>query len=105
MSEKMPEGFPPLTLTIMRALCALTLLHPEQSPQPILTKALDTLFHEFWVNQKKTHEKPVLEEVLKGVLGDAETQKVMEMAGNEGKELLGKNTDKALEDGAFGLPV
>lgn len=29
---------------------------------------------------------------------------VMEMAGKEGKELLGKNTDRALADGAFGLP-
>jgi 2-hydroxychromene-2-carboxylate isomerase len=29
---------------------------------------------------------------------------VIEMAGKEGKELLGKNTDKALADGAFGLP-
>jgi 2-hydroxychromene-2-carboxylate isomerase len=26
------------------------------------------------------------------------------MAGKEGKELLGKNTDRALADGAFGLP-
>jgi 2-hydroxychromene-2-carboxylate isomerase len=26
------------------------------------------------------------------------------MAGKEGKELLAKNTDKALADGAFGLP-
>jgi len=89
----------------MRALCALTILHPETSPQPILTKALDTLFREFWVNQKKTNEKPILEEVLKSVLGEGETKKLMEMAGKEGKELLGKNTDKALEDGAFGLPV
>jgi len=29
---------------------------------------------------------------------------VLEMAGKEGKELLGKNTDRALADGAFGLP-
>lgn len=28
----------------------------------------------------------------------------MDMAGKEGKELLGKNTDRALSDGAFGLP-
>jgi 2-hydroxychromene-2-carboxylate isomerase len=28
----------------------------------------------------------------------------MEMAPKEGKELLAKNTDQALEDGAFGLP-
>jgi hypothetical protein len=29
----------------------------------------------------------------------------MQMAVKEGKELLAKNTDKALADGAFGLPV
>lgn len=29
---------------------------------------------------------------------------VMEMAGKEGKEVLAKNTDKALAEGAFGLP-
>jgi 2-hydroxychromene-2-carboxylate isomerase len=29
---------------------------------------------------------------------------VLEMAGKEGKEVLAKNTDKALADGAFGLP-
>lgn len=29
---------------------------------------------------------------------------VLEMAGKEGKELLSKNTDEALADGAFGLP-
>jgi len=29
---------------------------------------------------------------------------VLEMAGKEGKEILGKNTDAALADGAFGLP-
>jgi len=28
----------------------------------------------------------------------------MEMAGKEGKEVLAKNTDQALADGAFGLP-
>ena len=29
---------------------------------------------------------------------------VLEMAGKEGREVLGKNTDQALADGAFGLP-
>lgn len=28
----------------------------------------------------------------------------MEMVGKEGKEVLAKNTDQALADGAFGLP-
>lgn len=29
---------------------------------------------------------------------------VLEMAGKEGKEILARNTDAALADGAFGLP-
>jgi hypothetical protein len=31
--------------------------------------------------------------------------KVIEMAAKEGKEVLVKNTDEALKNGAFGLPV
>lgn len=75
MNEKTPEGFPPLTLTIMRALCALTVLHPGEEGQKPLTKCLDALYHEFWVNHKKTNEKEVLAEVLGSVLGKEETAK------------------------------
>jgi hypothetical protein len=67
--------FPPLTLTIMRALCALTLLHPGKEGQRPLTKALDELYGEFWVKHKKTNEKDVLAEVLGKVLGKEETEK------------------------------
>jgi len=104
IAEKTPEGFPPLTLTIMRALCALTVLHPGKEGQPILIKCLDALFHSYWVELRKTNEKDVLAEVLSGVLGEEETKNVMEMAAKEGKEVLLKNTDKAFADGAFGLP-
>jgi 2-hydroxychromene-2-carboxylate isomerase len=75
--EVPPPDFPPLTLTIMRALCALTLLHPGKEGQGPLTKALDELYREFWVNHKKTNEKDVLAEVLGKVLGKEETEKSM----------------------------
>ncbi|PMD35469.1 HCCA isomerase/glutathione S-transferase kappa [Hyaloscypha variabilis F] len=104
MRENVPDGFPPLTLLVMRALCALTLLYPGNEEQEKLTKVLDVLYHEYWCEHKKTNEKEVLAELLTRVLGEGDSRKVMEMAGKEGKELLGKNTDKALADGAFGLP-
>lgn len=104
MREAPPPDFPPLTLTIMRALCAITLLHPGKEGQGRLTTALDELYREFWVNHKKTNEKDVLAEILERVFGKEETKRVLEMVGKEGKELLAKNTDKALADGAFGLP-
>lgn len=75
MNEKMPKDFPPLTLNIMRALCALTILHPGEEGQRRLTKCLDALCREFWVNHKKTNEKETLAEVLSNVLGKEETAK------------------------------
>ncbi|KAH6668265.1 thioredoxin-like protein [Halenospora varia] len=104
MNKEMPAGFPPLTLGIMRALCALTVLHPGNEGQEILCMALDALFKAFWVEHKKTNEKEVLAEVLHDVLGEEVAGKVLAMAGKEGKEVLNKNTDKAFQDGAFGLP-
>ena len=69
MQENSPDGFPPLTLTIMRALCALTVLHPSEEGQESLTKALDELYREYWLNHRRTNDKDVLEGVLTKVLG------------------------------------
>lgn len=77
MHPELPEGFPPLTLPIMRAMCALTVLHPGKDGQEILCKALDALFKAFWVEHKKTNEKEVLAEVLNSVLGKEEAEKGM----------------------------
>jgi 2-hydroxychromene-2-carboxylate isomerase len=73
MQEKPPDGFPSLTLLIMRALCALTLLDNEG--QGKLTKALDALYHEYWFEHKKTNEKEVLAEILGRVLGKEDSGK------------------------------
>jgi hypothetical protein len=59
----------------MRALCALTLLHPGQEGQGVLIRCLDVLFHAFWVEHQKTNEKEVLARVLDGVLGSEEAGK------------------------------
>jgi len=75
MTETMPEGFPPLTLGIMRALCALTVLRPGKEGQGVLCACLDELYKAFWVEHKKTSEADVLKGVLVGVLGEEETEK------------------------------
>lgn len=58
----------------MRALCALTVLHGSEG-QGKLTKALDTLYHEYWFEHKKTNEKDVLAEILGRVLGKEDSAK------------------------------
>jgi 2-hydroxychromene-2-carboxylate isomerase len=75
MQEKTPDGFPPMTLLIMRALCALTILYPGSEGQGKLMKALDVLYHDYWVAHKKTNEKEVLAEILGRVLGKDDSAK------------------------------
>jgi hypothetical protein len=75
MDEKTPDGFPPLTLLIMRTLCALTILYPGSQGQGKLVKALDALYHAYWVEHKKTNEKEVLAEILGKVLGEEDAGK------------------------------
>jgi len=102
MNESISDDFPPLTLSIMRALCALTLLYPDSHKK--LCKLFDALFHAYWVEQQPTHKPEVLTRVLTDALGVQDTRKVIDIAGKEGKQILAKNTDQALADGAFGLP-
>lgn len=42
--------------------------------------------------------------ILSRILGGADAAKVAEMAGNEAKAALLRNTESAFNDGAFGLP-
>lgn len=70
MLDKSPEGFPPNTLTIMRALCALTVLKPGKEGQELLIKVLDVLFPSYWVEGKRTFEKEILVAALRKVLGE-----------------------------------
>ncbi|EKD12264.1 uncharacterized protein L3040_000266 [Drepanopeziza brunnea f. sp. 'multigermtubi'] len=104
MADEAPEGFPHLTLTIMRALCALIILHPGDEGQDVLAKALEALCRAYWVDKRKTFERDVLVEVLAETFGGEEAEKVMATAGQEGKALLAKNSEQAVTEGAFGLP-
>jgi 2-hydroxychromene-2-carboxylate isomerase len=72
MAETRPKGFPPLTLSIMRTLCALTVLDSDQKK---LCRALDALYKAFWVDQKPTQEPEVMGRVLIEVLGEEETRR------------------------------
>jgi protein-disulfide isomerase-like protein with CxxC motif len=77
MATKTPDGFPPLTLSVMRALCALTALRPEEEEQgqKSLVACLDALYRAYWVEGRQTHEREVLGAVLTEVLGAAEAEK------------------------------
>jgi hypothetical protein len=59
----------------MRALCALTILYPGSEGQGKLTRALDTLYHEYWCEHKKTNDKDVLAQILGRVLGKEDSGK------------------------------
>jgi 2-hydroxychromene-2-carboxylate isomerase len=74
MKEDIPEGFPPLTLQIMRALCAITIL---DSSSTSLCKALDTIFQAFWVEHKVAHKPEVLKALLTKAVGPDMTEKGM----------------------------
>lgn len=81
MKEHAPDGFPPLTLLVMRALCALTILYEGNEGQDKLMKALDALYHDYWFEHKKTNEKDVLAEILSSVLGDEDSKKGRQLSG------------------------
>ncbi|KAK5009213.1 hypothetical protein LTR16_005486, partial [Cryomyces antarcticus] len=60
MAATMPDGFPPLTLSCQRALCALLLAVPEAQAQEKLTAAFDALYHAFWVERRPIQTPEVL---------------------------------------------
>ncbi|KAI9877500.1 MAG: hypothetical protein M1830_003761 [Pleopsidium flavum] len=100
MTEEMPEGFPPSTLGIQRVLCALVLMAPDK-----ILETLSALYQAFWVDRKAIQKPAHLLPVLERVLGEKMAKEVMERSNSaEAKKLLSANSEKALEEGAFGLP-
>jgi 2-hydroxychromene-2-carboxylate isomerase len=67
MLDDLPPSFPPLTLGIMRALCALQVADCHQGR---FLSALDLLFHEYWVKGTPTHRPEVLGKLLQQLLGE-----------------------------------
>ncbi|ESZ94704.1 DNA-directed RNA polymerase 1 subunit [Sclerotinia borealis F-4128] len=105
ISRTIPEGFPHLTLRIQQALCVLPLLFPEKNEQrDVLCKCLDRFYEIYWVEGKDISGAGVLEEVLRDVIGEEKTEGVLKEIPGKGKEGVERNTARALEEGAFGLP-
>lgn len=109
MNADIPDGFPPLTLNVMRSIVAMGHLasngQPSSSSQPAqvaILKALDAFFEAYWVRNQDVVNKDVMADILEGT--GADVAKVAEVAGSEAKRILLKNTDQAFADGAFGLP-
>jgi 2-hydroxychromene-2-carboxylate isomerase len=104
-----PEGFPPLTLNVMRSIVAMGHLADNGQPlssqpaQAAIVKALDAFFEAYWVKNRNVVDKDVMADILKAA--GADVAKVTELsAGGEAKQTLLRNTDQAFADGAFGLP-
>ena len=68
MKPDVPEGFPPLTLLVMRALCVVDEVHGQE----VFIKVLDEVLKAFWVEHRKVWEREALVEVLSAVLGGEE---------------------------------
>jgi len=98
MATSLPPAFPAPTLPVGRALAVL------QPSQQKLAQALDALFKAHWADGKAIHEGEVLRGVLEGALGREETGRVLAEMGTSGKQRLIENTDRAFNEGAFGLP-
>lgn len=94
----------------MRAVCAISHMtgQPQTSPasQAAIIKALDAFYEAYWVQGRTITDKAVVSDVLGKLVGGGQpnVDKVFELAGGEGKQLLLKNTDFAFAEGAFGLP-
>ena len=102
----MPPNFPPLTLRVQRVLAALTQSHPE-----LVAAAFDVLYEALWVNNthmkdgNEINDPQVFGPLLEKALGAEVARDVMQRGqSDEAKELLARNTDRAFDSGAFGLP-
>ncbi|KAJ5090690.1 thioredoxin-like protein [Penicillium argentinense] len=101
MTEKLPEGFPPKTLAIQRALCTISQKWPEKLPAVI-----EALYRSFWVDENpRIGDLEGFAPVLERVLGKQAAQETLSaMSQPEIKALLSANTNRSFKEGAFGLP-
>ncbi|KAF2168896.1 hypothetical protein M409DRAFT_20910 [Zasmidium cellare ATCC 36951] len=101
IAEETPSPFPQSTVNTQRALVYLWLKEPEG----VLPRALDALYHAFWVERKTIGKVEVIAEVLGPVLGAEGTRRCLEgVKSEEVKQALVGNTKRSFEEGAFGLP-
>jgi 2-hydroxychromene-2-carboxylate isomerase len=100
MAAQVPPDFPPLLLSVQRALCALSIDRPEK-----FIEAVAAMYHAMWADSKPIQQPAVAMEVLSGVIGEQSAKKAFERANDdEVKRMLTRYTDEAFVEGAFGLP-
>ncbi|KAL4910958.1 hypothetical protein BDW74DRAFT_4304 [Aspergillus multicolor] len=101
ISEISPEGFPPNTIAVQRALTAIS----QQAPEKLVT-ATEAVWQEFWVKgDGKATQPEVFGPLLEKILGAELAKGVIEAAnGPDIKSRLSANTQQAYDSGAFGLP-
>ena len=105
MSESFPAGFPKPTIQVQRFLTSLWMEGTQK--QDVLVKALDRLYEALWTQESESEiaDAKVFARVLGPVLGEDVVKRHLEKIGSaEVKKQLISNTDRALNDGAFGLP-
>ena len=106
MSSTTPIGFPHMTLRVQRALCVLPFLFPEENrAQDVLCHCLDRFYELYWVEGKNITAPGFLEDVLKHVVGEEKMELVVKEIAGKGKEAVMGNNERAVREGAFGLPV
>jgi 2-hydroxychromene-2-carboxylate isomerase len=68
-----PDGFPPRTLAVQRALCVVSQKTPAKLPSVI-----EALYHSFWVqSNSKIGEPAGFAPVIESVLGQEDTKNVL----------------------------
>lgn len=73
MTERFPEGFPPKTLSIQRALCAISQKYPAKLPA-----AIEALYRSFWVDENtRIGDVEGFAPVLESVLGKQAVQETL----------------------------
>ncbi|TKX26241.1 DSBA-like thioredoxin domain-containing protein 1 [Elsinoe australis] len=83
-----------------RALAALELASPDK-----LGAAFAEVYKAYWVEGKPVEKPEVFGPALERAVGKELAKKAVDALGSaEAKSQLSKNTDKALADGAFGMP-
>jgi len=101
---EVPDFFPPLTILPQRALCYIK----SASPPSIFEKTWVALFDAMWLPPQQNITLPgLLKETLTktGLFSAEEVEQIMGKAQEkEWKDALTANTQKVLEQGAFGAP-
>lgn len=101
MSKETPPEFPFNTMPIQRALTSLSLTRPE-----LLESAVELFWEHTWAEWKEPTKPENVLAMIKTIVGsEEEARKIVDtMHNDEVKKALMSNTNRAFQDGAFGLP-